>query len=51
MSSGEVSLLLFRDGGGFGGGAFGRIGFDVAILAGLLCLDGPVAGPSGFLYP
>jgi len=41
MSSGDVSLLLFLEGGGLGGGAFGRIGFDVAILAGLRCLIEP----------
>jgi len=51
MSSGDVSLLLFREGGGLGGGAFGRMGFEVAILAGLRCLIEPDICISGFLYP
>jgi len=49
MSSGDVSLLLFRDGGGLGGGAFGRMGLEVAILAGLRCLIEPDVSISGFL--
>ncbi len=36
-SSGEAEPLLPReDGGGFGGGAVGRLGFEVAILTGRL---------------
>jgi len=34
-----------------GGGAFGRMGFEVAMLAGLRCLIEPDKWLSGFLYP
>ena len=49
-SSGDAEPLLLReDGGGFGGGAVGRLGLEVAMLTGRRCFNDDVEEGGSFL--